>query len=68
MMEQNQIPGKYEIQDNPKIFEIVFNGGTKYTSRKRNRELELAIDQTANRYLETDNKMKRLIVEKYTRN
>ena len=60
----NNIPSKYEIQDDPKMNDIVFNGGTKYTSRKGNRELELTIDQTTDKYLKSDNKTKRLIVEK----
>lgn len=45
MVMSNKRGGKYLIQDKPRMNDIMFKDGTKYTRRKGNKELEGEINQ-----------------------
>ena len=49
---------KYEVHEELKINDIVFQGGTKYTNRKGNKELEWEINMNKDEYTTADSKMK----------
>ena len=55
---------KYEIKEEPRLNDVVFKGGTKYTSRKGNKELEAEINLNKDEYTTADNKTKKIILEK----
>ena len=50
---------KYEIKEEPRLNDVVFKGGTKYTSRKGNKELEAEINLNKDEYTTADNNTKK---------
>ena len=55
---------KYEVKEEPRLNDVVFKGGTKYTSRKGNKELEAEINLNKDEYTTADNNSRKKILEK----
>ena len=49
---------KYEVKEEPRINDIVFKGGTKFTNRKGNKELEGEINMNKDEYTTVNSKTK----------
>ena len=50
---------KYEVEKEPRLNDVVFKGGTKYTNRKGNKELEAEINMNKDEYTTADSKTKK---------
>ena len=55
---------KYEVKEEPRLNDVVFTGGTKYTNRKGNKELEAEINLNKDEYTTADNNTRKKILEK----